>query len=179
MIMTAPTTVPTTEKPVAPAKAEQRPARMHDLFDGIDQLQREMARLWGEMSPLLPRAFGRPSGRFTEAGTTWAPRVDVFTKDGDLVVKAELPGLKKEDVRIELEDNALIVQGERRSEHEVKEEDYYRCERAYGRFYRYLPLDFEADASKIKANFKDGVLEVHIPRPASSEPKSRSIPISS
>jgi len=177
--MAALPTVPTQEKPVAPAKAEQRSARMRDLFDGIDQFQREMARLWGEMAPLFPRPLGRHSERFSETSPTWAPRMDVYTKDGDLVVKAELPGLQKEDVRIALEGNALVVEGERRGEQEIKEEDYYRSERSFGRFYRYLPLDFEADASGIKASFRDGVLEVRIPRPASAEPKSRNIPISS
>jgi HSP20 family protein len=166
--------------PAAPAaKAEQRPARMRDVFDMFDQFQREMGRMWGDMSPLFPRPISRALGRPSDAATTWAPRMDVYEKDGHLVVKAELPGVKNEDIKVTLRDRGLIVEGERKTEHEVKEEDYYRSERAYGRFYRYLPLDFEVDANKVKATCKDGVLEVRIPRPAQPEASGKSIPISS
>ncbi len=172
-------TAKTEERESAPVKAERRPPRMRDSFDIFEQLQREMARVWGEMWPLLPRPVARPFGRLAQSVGPWTPRMDVYEKNGSLVVKAELPGVRNEDVKVSLTDNGLIVEGERKTESEVREEDYYRSERAYGHFYRYLPLDFEADSDKITATFRDGVLEVQIPRPAQRQPKGQSIPISS
>ena len=104
--------------------------------------------------------------------------MDIFEKDGALTVKAELPGVKKEDVAITLEGSDLIVRGERKAESEVREEDYYRMERSYGGFYRRLPLPFEVEAGQVKASFTDGVLEVTIPKPAAAAPAAQTIPVS-
>lgn len=95
----------------------------------------------------------------------WQPQVEVREKDGKLLVHADLPGLKKEDVHVEVHDNALILEGERRQEHEQKEEGFYRSERSYGRFYRAIPLPEGVNPDQAQASFKDGVLEVSIPVP--------------
>jgi HSP20 family protein len=109
--------------------------------------------------------------------TTWAPRVDVFEKNGEVVVKAELPGVKKEDVKVSIQDDDLLIEGERQAEKEVKEQDYYRVERAYGAFYRRLPMPAGVPADKVKVSFTDGVLEIRIPKSAQAEPKAHRIPI--
>jgi HSP20 family protein len=107
----------------------------------------------------------------------WTPTLDVYGQPGELVVKADLPGMKKEDIRICLEAGALVLQGERKEETKVEKESFYIAERSYGSFYRRLPLAFDADFSKIVAQFNDGVLEVHIPMPAVEPPKAQEIPV--
>lgn len=107
----------------------------------------------------------------------WMPRLDVFQKGDELIVKADLPGMKKEDVTITLEDGDLVLKGERKEEKEVKEENFYRAECSYGSFYRRLPLTFKGDPTRIDAKFTDGVLEVRLPVPMAEEPKPQTIPI--
>ena len=109
----------------------------------------------------------------------WAPRVDMYEESGDIVVKAELPGIQRSDIEVTVEDNDLILKGERKSEKEVKDENYYRVERAYGTFYRRIPLPSAVDAEKIKAKFQDGVLEVRVAKPLQQEKlKGKQITIS-
>jgi HSP20 family protein len=135
----------------------------------LEEMQDEFKRFW--TNPYLPgRVFQRVSFGF--------PRADMYEKNDLLVVKVDLPGIKKEDVQITVDDGDLVVQGESKTENEVKEEHYYRLERGAGQFYRRLALPFDAKAEKIEANFKDGVLEVRIPRPATAkkpEPQKVSI----
>lgn len=122
--------------------------------------------------------FDRPWGfKFRPEKNAFAPKIDVFEKDNMLFVKADLPGMKKEEVFVTLEENDLILKGERKEEKEVKEENFYRAERVYGSFYRRLPLNFKADPAKIEAKFFDGVLEVKLPVPKVEEPKGLPIPI--
>jgi HSP20 family protein len=122
-------------------------------------------------------SISRPRGRPFVSIATFAPRVDVYEANGDLVVKAEIPGVKKDEVKITLDEGDLVLEGERKAETEVKEENYYRLERAYGSFYRRIPVPFEVKAEKVKTRFADGVLEVRIPMPAEAKPQSQSIPI--
>ncbi len=102
---------------------------------------------------------------------TWAPRMDVYEKDNTLIVKADLPGLKNEDVQVELDDGGLVIRGASAAESEIKEENYYRMERSLGTFYRRLPLPFAVEPDQIQATMRDGLLEVRIPRPAEQKPK--------
>jgi len=95
----------------------------------------------------------------------WTPTVDVQRCNGDLVVKAELPGLKKEEVKVELTDTALILEGERKREHTEDHEGYHRYERSYGNFYRAIPLPEGAKGELANAELTDGVLKVTIPIP--------------
>jgi HSP20 family protein len=108
---------------------------------------------------------------------TWAPRMDVFEKGGKLVIEAELPGVKREDVQITLEGADLVVQGERKAEADVTEADYYRLERSHGSFYRSVTLPFAARPEDITAHFAGGVLALAIPNPAVQTPEARKIAI--
>jgi HSP20 family protein len=103
-------------------------------------------------------------------GRQWAPAMDLVETDDHLVLKADLPGLDKDDVEIEVSDGVLTISGERKTEHEEREDGYHRVERAYGRFSRSLSLPDGIDAEQVKANFDKGVLEVRIPKPAERKP---------
>jgi HSP20 family protein len=143
-------------------------------FALLDELQEEFARLWGR--PSGARAMTRPS-RLLAQLPLGAPRLDVFEKDGYLVVKADLPGVKKEDVQVELEDGDLVIQGETRSENEVNEDQYYRMERNVGRFYRRVPLPVDVKPEDVQASMSDGVLEVRIPKPTQTKSEGTRIPV--
>lgn len=101
----------------------------------------------------------------------WMPAIDVFEKDDKFVVKAELPGMKKEDIDVSVVGDMLNIKGEKKTETELKEENYYRSERSYGSFFRSIPLPSTVDADKIEANYEDGVLEVTLPKVAKVKPK--------
>lgn len=107
------------------------------------------------------------------------PVLDVVEKKGKLMVNAELPGVTKDDVSVEFEDDNLVIRGEKRHEEETEEEGFFRRERIYGTFFRTLPLSFHAEPEKVKANFKDGVLKVEIPIPkAAKKPAAKQVQIS-
>jgi len=127
-------------------------------------LQNRINRLFDD--PLMP--INRDDDDFLGA---WNPAVDLFEKDDSFVIKAELPGLDKKDISVELKDRVLMLKGERKCENEVKEENYYRRERSYGKFQRAFNLPSDLDPDKIKADFKDGVLEISIPKPEAQKPK--------
>jgi HSP20 family protein len=101
----------------------------------------------------------------------------VYHQNGDLMVKAELPGVKKEDVEITLDHGDLVIRGARQEESEAKEDDYYRMERNYGSFYRRLPLPGEVMPEQVQANFADGVLTIRLPQVAAPPPEAKKIPI--
>jgi HSP20 family protein len=98
--------------------------------------------------------------------------VDMYENDQTLMLKAELPGFSKEDVQVEIKDNMLTLKGERKREAEVKEEQYHRVERAYGAFRRSFMLPVLVDADKAEATFKDGVLELKMPKAEEAKPKA-------
>jgi len=93
-----------------------------------------------------------------------SPTVDFYEEKDDIVVKAELPGIDKNNVEVNLTDHTLTIKGEKKKEEEVKEKNYYRSERSYGSFVRALELPTNVHADKVKATFKDGVLEVRLPK---------------
>ena len=101
----------------------------------------------------------------------WRPVVDIYENEDTVVVKAELPGVDKKDIKVDLKDGVLTLSGERSHEKEVKEENYYRKERTFGSFHRSFSVPAEIDPDKIKAEFKDGVLKVAIPKPEEKKPK--------
>lgn len=145
-------------------------------FGFLDELEDEMQRFF-RWPFALPPAFFTALPRTTTEGRAWAPRTDVYEKDGVIVVKAELPGLKKEDVQVEVIAEDLIISGEAKAETQVKDEDYYRSERTFGSFYRRMPLPAGANADQVRATLTDGVLEVHIPKPATAKPESTRIEV--
>jgi HSP20 family protein len=110
-------------------------------------------------------------------GGSWAPAVDIFENEGNLVLKAELPGIDLKDVDVRVENNVLTLRGERKFEAEVKREQYHRVERAYGTFSRSFTLPSVVDTEKIKAEFKDGVLRVTLPQREEAKPKQISIAV--
>jgi HSP20 family protein len=110
-------------------------------------------------------------------GGLWSPQVEVVERGNNLVVRADLPGLSRENVDVELDDDALIIRGERRSDVEDNEEGFYRSERSYGSFYRAIPLPEGIDASACNATFKDGVLEVTLPKPPQQSSRTRRIDV--
>jgi HSP20 family protein len=105
----------------------------------------------------------------------WNPNVDLYEKDDNFVIKAELPGMDKKDIKIDLNDRILTLSGERSYDNEVKEENYYRRERSHGKFHRAFTLPADVDSDKIKAEFKDGLLKVVIPKPEGQKPKQVTI----
>ena len=122
--------------------------------------------LRGELMPRVSE-FGR---------AVWAPEVEFFERDGQFTVRADLPGLTKDDVRVEIDDGSLTLSGERRGEHEEKGEGYYRTERSYGSFFRRVPLPEGVKTEDATATFKNGVLEVVMAAPR-REPKGRTLEI--
>ncbi len=123
---------------------------------------RELARIENELNKLFTEFL--PSTRETVEAVTWAPRVDVYEKDNNLVIEAEIPGAKKEDIEVKIKDNAVVIRGELKKEEEKKEENFYRKERFYGTFERVIPLPVEVKAEEAKAEFKDGILKLTIPK---------------
>jgi HSP20 family protein len=132
-----------------------------------------MRRMSDEMDRMF-QGWGAP----TPAAGMWTPAVEVREREGKLVVCAELPGLNKNDVKVEATDEGLVIQGERRQEHEEREGGVYRSERSYGSFRRVIPLPEDAQLEQAQARFENGVLEVSIPVPQASA-RRRQIPISS
>jgi HSP20 family protein len=105
----------------------------------------------------------------------WTPAIEVFEKEDRFLVKAELPGIKAEDINISAVGDTLTLRGERKAESEVKEEDYYCCERSYGSFFRSIALPSHVDAEKIEASYENGVLEISLPKILDVKPKKISI----
>lgn len=111
------------------------------------------------------------------ARASWAPQVETFRRGDSFVVRADLPGLNREDVNVEVENDTLTITGERRDEHEEDRDGYYRSERSYGQFYRAIPLPEGVNGEQCEATFKDGVLEVTLPAPKSAEQRRKKIQI--
>ena len=105
------------------------------------------------------------------ATTTWSPAVDIFETEGEIVVKAELPGVDRKDISLHLENNILTLKGERRFEKETKEENYHRIERSYGGFSRAFSIPAIVDEEKIRADYTDGVLKIALPKKEQAKPK--------
>jgi HSP20 family protein len=159
--------VTTTNGTAAPATVQERqPARWFPT-ETLAQMQAEMERFFGERTPFASWPVFRPLFRLAEPPSAWAPRADVYEYEGAVVVKAELPGVPKEQIEVTVEDGDLVIHGERRAEEKIEEKDFYRMERTFGTFYRRLPLPEGVEAEAIEATFTDGILEVKVPKPAS------------
>jgi HSP20 family protein len=134
---------------------------------------RDVMSVRDEMNRLFNDVFGR--GSSSEEGTwlsgAWSPAVDIYETDEALVLKAELPGFSKDDINIELKENTLFIKGERKRQDEVKEGNYHRMERVYGAFQRSFVLPTTVEQDKVKAAYKDGILELHLPKVQAAQPK--------
>jgi len=131
---------------------------------------RELEAVSSRLNRILGDQFGQENGDGLIA--KWSPAVDVQETDGEYLVKADLPEVKKDDVTVEVVDGVLNVRGERRQEKEEKGKKFHRIEREYGSFERRLSVPSGVDAAKISAEFKDGVLRVHLPKAPEAKPKS-------
>jgi HSP20 family protein len=123
----------------------------------------------------LPSRFGRFFGKDWENPvdtTVWNPPVDIFETDNHVVIKAELPGFDAKNIEVKLENNVLTLKGERKFEKETKEENYHRVEREYGTFSRSFVMPTAVDAEKVEAEYKDGILNVRLPKREEIKPKS-------
>jgi HSP20 family protein len=140
---------------------------------------RELNSLQSEMNRLFNTFFDTPAGagRPGNGGRRWLPAMDLVETPDHFVLRADLPGLSEEDVDIELEDNVLTISGERKAEHEDRQEGYYRVERASGSFRRSLTLPEGVDPAAIEASFDKGVLEVRIPKPEERKPRKVAISV--
>ena len=141
---------------------------------------REMVTIQDRMRRIFEEAFRANRGAGSEedyALAAWAPAVDIFEQDGNIVLKAELPGIDPKDVDVRVENNVLTLRGERKLDSDVKKEGYHRVERAYGTFGRSFTLPTVIDTEKIKAEYKDGVLRVALPKREEAKAKQISITV--
>jgi len=113
---------------------------------------------------------GNP-GEGIVSACAWRPAVDIYETENGIVIKAEIPGVRKEDISVEVKDNILTLKGERTPEKDIPEEKYFRRERCFGTFHRSFTMQDVVNPDTIKASFKDGVLEVEIPKPEAEKPK--------
>ena len=141
-----------------------------ESFRGLGTLQDQVNRLFED-------SFAR--NRSTQADlASWAPAVDIYETEGELVVKADLPEVQEKDIDVRMENNTLTIRGERKFENEVHQDKYLRVERAYGTFTRSFSLPNTISTEGIRAEYHDGVLTVHMPKREESKPKQVKISVS-
>jgi HSP20 family protein len=168
------------EKPGAKPKEADKPAKKAVLVPVVERpvspFESDFDRFFDRFFEDFPRfrvpSLLRPERLFPAPLGLRTPAVDIFEDKNDVVVKAELPGIGKEEVEVSVTDNAVTLKGEKRRKEEVKEQDYHRIERSYGAFVRTVGLPAEVKASEATAKFSDGVLEIRIPK---SEAAKRSV----
>jgi HSP20 family protein len=163
---------------VAP-RDEQRLARGEPFFwtgspfRMLERFAHEVDRVFDDFR--LGHSWLRP--RLRTESDLWAPDIEIYHRDHELVVRADLPGMKKENVKVEITDEAITIEGERRREQEEERGSVYRSERSYGSFCRTIPLPEGAITDQAKANFKDGVLEITMPAPPEQARRGRRLEI--
>jgi len=156
------------EKDTAITRETRRPglSRPHGWgaspFRALQRLSDEMDRMFEDFG--FGRRYAAPFAREGLA-ELWAPDVEVSQKNNELMIKADLPGLKKDEISVDITEDAVTIQGERKREHEEEREGFYRSERSYGTFRRVIPLPEGAITEQAKASFRDGVLEITLPAP--------------
>jgi HSP20 family protein len=152
--------------------------------DIVKQESPRMLSPFSEMERMMEDFMKRPFSMFPmmwpwggKVGEGLSPAIDVFEEDNTVVVKTELPGMKKEDINVELSDGILKITGEKKHEEKVEKKNYYRSERSSGYFERRISLPAEAQIDKAKASFKDGLLEIKVPKSEEAKKKQRKIDI--
>jgi HSP20 family protein len=139
---------------------------------------RGMVNIQDEMNRLFNDFFASTPDRTGEGTFSWSPLVDITETKDDIIVNAEVPGMKKDDIKIVIQDNVLTLKGERQKEKEEKEKKYHRVERSYGTFERSFSLPVSIQVDQVKADYKEGVLTIHLPKAEEAKPKEVSINIS-
>lgn len=142
---------------------------MRRFSEEMDRLIEDFGLGRGLLTPMLDKAQ-LPQG-------PWSPQIEMFERGNQVVLRADLPGMTKDDVNIEIDNDGITIEGERKNEHEEKGEGYYRSERAYGKFHRRIPMPEGVKAEDAKANFNHGVLEITIPATKREERKPRRLEI--
>ena len=160
-------------------------ALMQRMAEDMDRLFEQFG--FGRSGFSLTPAFGALSGRGESRGgssllgraeqSLWSPQVEMLQRGDRLVVRADVPGVSKDDLHVDVEEGVLTIRGERREEREENEEGVYRSERSYGQFYRAIPLPEGVDAERCEATYKDGVLEITLPAPKQEGRRARRIEI--
>jgi HSP20 family protein len=155
------------------------PSRSGALIEPTGRWFEEMER-WFEEDFRRPFSLMRPflAPRLRTAGfTEIVPSVDIFAEGEDIVVKAELPGMKKEDIEVSMSDNTMTISGEKKQEEKVEKKNYHRVERSYGSFTRSFRLPAEVQMDRAKASYKEGVLEIRVPKSEEAKAKEKKIPV--
>ncbi len=133
---------------------------------------REMSTLRERMNKLFEDTFTGRGEDKELVSSAWAPAVDIYENENEIVLTAEIPGINEKDVEIKIEDNTLTLKGERKFEKETKEENYHRIERSYGSFYRAFTLPHSVDTEKVEAVHENGVLKITMPKRQELKPKT-------
>ncbi len=140
----------------------------------LEEMRRDLDKLFGDVAEPINRRLFRPTQ--LESGVFF-PNIDMFDKNGTIVVRADLPGVEKENIDIAISNDTLTIKGEFKEEEDVKEEDFYSCERSRGAFSRTVQLPVEIDSTKAKADYKNGVLEITLPVKEESKQKTVKIDV--
>jgi len=142
-----------------------------DPFSELENLQKQMNQLF-DFS--LSR---NPFNDTTLLGGQWAPAIDVYDSKDNLLIKADLPGLSKDEIEVSIQDNNLLLKGEKKKDKEINEENYFKTERFYGSFFRTIPLPSAVDSANVDAKYEDGVLTLTLPKKEESKPKQITIDV--
>ena len=140
-----------------------------DPFRDLSQLQNRVNRLFTD---------SRATGLEEDPFQSWAPPVDIFERGDNLILSAELPGVSREELELKVEGNVLTLRGERQRDKTIQDEQYHRVERTYGTFSRSFTLPSTVDSARIEARFKDGILEVTLPKAEDAKPKRIDVQVS-
>ncbi len=145
------------------------------MLTPFDDLERWFESMWSRPSSLFGPSLW-PASRLMEMKEL-SPSVDIYEEGNELVMKADLPGVKRDEITIDLTGNTLTISGEKKQEEKVEKENYYRYERCHGSFHRSFELPEDIDTEKVSAHFEDGVLEIRIPKTEEAIGKSKKIPV--
>lgn len=143
------------------------PAMRWNPFRELEEMERRLSSFFGH-APIA----GSGDKKEAIAVAEWSPLVDISEDDKEYVIKAEIPEMKKEDIKLNVQNDVLTITGERKYEKEEKNKKYHRVERAYGSFMRSFTLPEDADGTKVAADYKDGLLKVHLPKSEKAKPKA-------
>lgn len=153
---------------------------LNNPFQLLDRFADEIFSGFGLGRRLTPRGaqgLRSPWRGSSESVEMWAPEIEVFQKDNELVIRADVPGLTKDDIKVDVTDDSITIEGERKREREEERDGIYRSERSYGSFCRVIPLPEGAMADQAKATFKNGVLEIMVPSPPEQVRRGRRVEI--
>ena len=155
-------------------------SRSANPFNMLERFADEMDRVFENFGfgAVRSRQPGRGGFGLLSGEELWTPELEIFHRNSELVIRADLPGLTKDDVKVDVSESQVTIEGERRRQHEEEREGVYRSERSYGRFYRTIPLPEGLIADQAKATFRNGVLEIIVPAPPEQARRGRRLEIS-